>query len=131
MNNLDGGGRFEVKNFIYTYSLFKGNLSIESKITEYGIILLHKYKVEQTEVISKFIFTFLLTNSKNIYIFLINFPILFTVTTSEVYLITFWKYTKHPIKVLLKISTCSFKNMETCNLFIKLLLYNAFMIKLL
>ena len=90
MKNLDGGGgRFEVKNFIYTYSLFKGNLSIESKITEYGIILLHKYKVEQTEVISKFIFTFLLTNSKNIYIFLINFPILFTVTTSEVYLITF------------------------------------------
>ena len=82
-------GGFEVKNFIYTYSLFKGNLSMESKITEYGIILLHKYKVERTEVISRFIFTFLLTNSKNIYIFLINFHILFTVTISEVYPITF------------------------------------------
>ena len=28
---------------------------MESKIIEYGIILLHKYKVEQTEVISKLI----------------------------------------------------------------------------
>ena len=28
---------------------------MESKIIEYGIILLHKYKVEQAEVISKFI----------------------------------------------------------------------------
>ena len=31
--------------------------------------------------------------------------------------ITFLKYTKHPIKQSLKISTCSFKNMKTCNLF--------------
>ena len=31
---------------------------MESKIIEYGIILLHKYKVEQTEVISRFLFTF-------------------------------------------------------------------------
>ena len=38
---------------------------MESKIMEYGIILLHKYKVEQTEVISRFLFTFLLTNYKN------------------------------------------------------------------
>ena len=49
MKNLDGG--FEVKNFSYTCSLFKGNHSMENKIIEYGITLLHKYKIEQTEVI--------------------------------------------------------------------------------
>ena len=31
---------------------------MESKIIEYGIILLNKYKVEQTEVISTLLFTF-------------------------------------------------------------------------
>ena len=49
---------FEVKNFSYTCSLFRGNDSMESKIIEYGIILLHKCKVEQTEVISRLLFTF-------------------------------------------------------------------------
>ena len=39
---------------------------MESKITEYVIILLHKYKVEQTEVISGLLFTFLLINYKNV-----------------------------------------------------------------
>ena len=33
----------EVKNFRYTYSLFKRNHCIETVITEYGIILLHQY----------------------------------------------------------------------------------------
>ena len=64
---------------------------MESKIIEYRIILLHKYKVEQTEVISRLLFTFLLTNYKNvwsdtgenIYIFLINFDTSFTVTISR------------------------------------------------
>ena len=55
-------GSFEVKSYSYTYSLFKGNHSMESKIIEYGIILLRKYKVEQTEVISRLLFSFLLTN---------------------------------------------------------------------
>ena len=59
-------GDFEVKNFNYNYSLFKGNHSMESKITEYGIILLHKYKVELTEAISRLLFMFLLTNYKNV-----------------------------------------------------------------
>ena len=36
---------------------------MESKIIEYGIILLHKYKVEQTEVISGLLFTFFLKNT--------------------------------------------------------------------
>ena len=36
-------------------------------MTEYGIILLHKCKVEQTEVISRLFITFLLTNYKNIW----------------------------------------------------------------
>ena len=31
---------------------------MDSKIIEYGIMLLHKSKVEQTEVISRLIFTF-------------------------------------------------------------------------
>ena len=56
IRNLDAG--FRVKNFSYTYSLFKGNHSMESKIIEYRIILLYKYKVEQTEVISRLLFTF-------------------------------------------------------------------------
>ena len=60
MKNLDE--RFWNKNFGYTYNLFKGNHSIEHKITEYGIILLQKYKAEQTEGIPTLLFTFLLTN---------------------------------------------------------------------
>ena len=40
---------------------------MESKIIEYGIIVLHKYKVEQTEVISRLLFTFLRTNYKNVW----------------------------------------------------------------
>ena len=51
-------GDFKGENFSDTYSLFKGNHSMESKIIEYGIILLHKYKVEQIEVISRLLFTF-------------------------------------------------------------------------
>ena len=58
---------FEVKNFSYTYSLFKGNYCMESKITEYRIILLHKYKVEQTAVISRLLFTLFLTNYNNLW----------------------------------------------------------------
>ena len=49
MKNLDEF--FEVKNFSYTYSLFKRSHSMESKVNEYGIILSLKYKLEQTEVI--------------------------------------------------------------------------------
>ena len=40
---------------------------MESKIIEYGIILLRKSKVEQTEVISRLTFTFLLTNYNNLW----------------------------------------------------------------
>ena len=40
---------------------------MESKITEYGIILLNKYNVEQTEAISGFLLTYLLANYKNIW----------------------------------------------------------------
>ena len=39
---------------------------MESKIIEYGIILLHEYREEQTEAIFRSLFTFLLTNYKNI-----------------------------------------------------------------
>ena len=42
------------------------NTSMESKMTEFGLILLHKYKVEKTELIFR-LFTFLLTNYKNIW----------------------------------------------------------------
>ena len=46
---------------------------MESKIIEYGIILLHKYKVEQTEVISRFFFTTrTLINYKNIFGQIVN-----------------------------------------------------------
>ena len=62
----EGEGRIEVKKLSYTYILFKAKNFMESKIIQYGIILLHKYKVEQTELISRFLFTFLLTNFKKI-----------------------------------------------------------------
>ena len=49
---VDGG--FWSENFsCTTYSLFKVSHSIKSKIIECGIILLHKYKLEHTEVISR------------------------------------------------------------------------------
>lgn len=56
MKNIDGG--FDVKNFCYTYGLFRSKHSMESKLTEHGIILLHKNKVEQTKVISRFSYFF-------------------------------------------------------------------------
>ena len=40
---------------------------MESKIIEYEIFLLHKYKVEQTEVISRLLVTFFLKNYKNVW----------------------------------------------------------------
>ena len=40
---------------------------MESKIIEYVIILLHKCRVEQTEVISRLLFTFLLKNYMNVW----------------------------------------------------------------
>ena len=40
---------------------------MESKIIEYGIILLYKSKAERTELISRVLFTFLLTNFKNVW----------------------------------------------------------------
>ena len=57
-------GGLEVKNCGYTYSSFKGSYCMESKITEYGIILLHKHKVEQAEVISRLLFTFFMLPSQ-------------------------------------------------------------------
>lgn len=54
MKNLEGG--FEVKKVSYSYSLLKGNHCMESKIIEYEMILLHKYKLEQTEVICRLLF---------------------------------------------------------------------------
>ena len=41
---------------------------MESKVTEYGMILLHKYKLEKAEVISRLLITLLLTNYKNIWL---------------------------------------------------------------
>ena len=34
----DPDGGFKVRNFGYTYSVFKGNYHMESKMIEYGII---------------------------------------------------------------------------------------------
>ena len=58
---------FEVKNLSYIYSLFKGNYCLKSKIIKYGIILSHKFKIEQAEVISRLLFAFLLTNYEKIW----------------------------------------------------------------
>ena len=84
-------GGFEVKNFSYSYSLFKGNHSMESKIIEYGIILLHKYKVEKIEVISRLFIHFFTHKlqehfvKENINIFLKHFYTSFTVKIKRVY----------------------------------------------
>ena len=70
---------FEMKNFSYTYTLFKGNHCIQSKIIEYGIILLRKYKVKQTEeIVIIHFFTHKLQEYLvrcNVYSFLINFQL--------------------------------------------------------
>ena len=82
-------------------------------MTEYGIILLHKCKVEQTEVISRLFITFLLTNYKNIWSdrtshfkFPNKFPCILhsynIMSTGNIHRITYWKYIKHPIKLSLK-----------------------------
>ena len=47
---------------------------MECKIIEYGIILLHKYKIVQTEVISRLLFTFVLVNYENIWSKHLHFP---------------------------------------------------------
>ena len=60
---------------------------MESKIIEYGIMLLHKSKVEQTEVISRLIFTFcsqITTTFGQIYIFLKHFHSSLSVAVSRV-----------------------------------------------
>ena len=41
---------------------------MENKIIEFRIILLHKYKLEQTELIFRLLFTFLLKNYKNVWL---------------------------------------------------------------
>ena len=87
VRNQTGG--FEVKNFSCTYSLFKVNRSMKSKIIKYGIILLHKYKVEQAGVITRLpssLFYHKLQERlvrQNIYIYLIHFTSS-TVTISRV-----------------------------------------------
>ena len=110
----------EVKNFSYIRILFKENLSMESKIIEYWTMLLHKYKVEQAEVMSRLLSWLFLSWITRTFgqIEHIHFPYTFShffhsynITSLEnICPITLWKYTKHPIRVLLKISTCSFKN---------------------
>ena len=47
-----------MKNFSNTYSLFKRNHPNEKKIIAYGIILLHKVKLEQTGIIFRLLCTF-------------------------------------------------------------------------
>ena len=128
MKNLDG--RFEVKNF--SYSFFKGNHSMESKIIEYGIIFLHKYKVEQTKLISRLLFNFLVKNYKkvwwdsNIKFFLTHFHTSVTVAISRVKEMFIQSHfesmqstqSKWIIKVSLKIFLHVLE--RTCNLYIKL-----------
>ena len=56
---------------------------------EYGIILLYKYKVKQTEVISRLFITFLLTNYKNVLHFPNTFSYFFHSYDTQVHPITF------------------------------------------
>ena len=56
---------------------------------EYWIILLYKYKVKQTEVISRLLITFLHTNYKNVLHFPNTFSYFFYTYDTRVYSITF------------------------------------------
>ena len=83
------------------------------KIIEHEISSLHKLKVEQAEVISSLLFIFssqiIRTFGSNTFS---NFFHGYDITSlGNTDAIKFRKYTKHPIKVSLKISTCSFKKM--------------------
>ena len=89
-------------------------------ITAFSIqIVLHKYKVQQTEVILGFYSLLLLTNYKNIWPENLHFPNTFSylfhnydiTNLKNIHPITFRKYAKHLVKVLFKKSGCSFKNM--------------------
>ena len=66
-------GDFDVKNFSYTYILFKGSHCMDSKIIEHGIILLYKGKVEQAESLGCYSLL-LLTSCKNIWSENLHFP---------------------------------------------------------
>ena len=54
-------GGFDVKKCSCTDSFFKENYGMENTTIEHEIVVLHKCKVEQIEVISELLFTFLLT----------------------------------------------------------------------
>ena len=62
IKNLDGGISKWKTSFILIVCL---KSFMESKIIEYGKVLLHKYKVEQAEVIFRLLSTLLFTNYKN------------------------------------------------------------------
>ena len=93
---------------------------MESKIIEYGIVLLYKYNVEQTEFLDRYsLFSSQIRRTFD-QIEHLHFPNTFSyffhahgiTSLGNIHaIIAFWKYTKHPIKVSLKISTCSYKKM--------------------
>ena len=91
-----------MKNFSCTYSLFKVNHSMKSQRIEYGVNLLHKYKLEQAEVISRLLSSLLYHELQERfvrYIFLIQFHTSFSydiTSLGNIYPITVRKYTKHP-----------------------------------
>ena len=100
---------------------------MERKLVEYGIILLHKYKVESRQKQSLDGYSLFYSQIAGTFDWIehLHFHNLFSyffhsynvMCLGNICRITFWKSTKHPIKQSLKISTCSFKNMRTCNLF--------------
>ena len=94
------------------------SLSTESKKIEYEIILVHKYKVQQTEVISNLYSLFYSQITRTFgQIEHLHFPNTFSyflhsydiTSLGNIYPITFWKYTKHQIKVSLQIFNMLFK----------------------
>ena len=77
----------------------KGNLSLESKISNIDFFT-HKFQEN--------------LHFPNTYSYLFHS---YDITSlGNIHLITFWKYTKHPIKVSLKISACSFNSFDTTGL---------------
>ena len=73
-------------------------------------------KGDQTEVISRSLFTFIAHKLQKYLVVTVSWYNFILVSQlcrtnfESVYPITFWKYAQYPIKVLLKKSTCSFKN---------------------
>ena len=97
----------------------EGNPSMESKIIKFRIILLYKIqgRADRSNLLDYHSLFYLQTTRTFGQVEHLHFPNTFlyffhsydVTSLGNINPITYWKYTKHPMKVQLKISTCSFE----------------------